>query len=113
MAGSGGGAGGASSHHSSRLLRHNKPSSFSGDVNAAIGHLQGLHPTDFVLKKPYSEIKDKYVLHSKTLGHGQFGVIRPCMELATGKVFACKSITKKYIKVGRGIVSGAVCVACY
>lgn len=58
-----------------------------------------LRHIDYVLRKPYADVADHYVMHGSKLGSGQFGVIRPCMEISTGAVFACKSIHKKCIKV--------------
>ncbi|CAI5465117.1 unnamed protein product [Closterium sp. Yama58-4] len=75
-----------------------KPASFSGNVEDVFGQYEGLPPRDHVLRKEYGEIKGLFVLHSKELGSGQFGIIRPCMEVATGQVFACKTINKKCIQ---------------
>lgn len=38
------------------------------------------------------------MLHSRELGSGQFGIIRPCMEIAAGQVYACKTINKNCIQ---------------
>lgn len=50
---------------------------------------------DTILGKPYEDIKSHYALGGKELGRGQFGVTYPCTELATGRQYACKSISKK------------------
>jgi calcium-dependent protein kinase len=47
-----------------------------------------------VLKRNSERLKDLYTL-GKKLGQGQFGTTHQCVEKATGKVFACKSIAKR------------------
>jgi calcium-dependent protein kinase len=47
-----------------------------------------------VLKRDSARIKDLYTL-GKKLGQGQFGTTYQCVEKATGKEFACKSIAKR------------------
>lgn len=47
-----------------------------------------------VLKRDSERIKDLYTL-GKKLGQGQFGTTYKCVEKATGKEFACKSIAKR------------------
>jgi calcium-dependent protein kinase len=47
-----------------------------------------------VLKRKTESLKDKYSLGRK-LGQGQFGTTYLCVERATGKEFACKSILKR------------------
>lgn len=54
---------------------------------------------DQILGIPYENLKDHYVLHERELGKGQFGIVRACLELTTGAVYACKTIKKAYIKV--------------
>ncbi|KAK1434990.1 hypothetical protein QVD17_00745 [Tagetes erecta] len=49
---------------------------------------------DTVLKTKTGHLKDFYNLGRK-LGHGQFGTTFLCIEKATGKRFACKSIAKQ------------------
>ncbi|KAL5198199.1 hypothetical protein ABZP36_001711 [Zizania latifolia] len=49
---------------------------------------------DSVLKRDSERLKDLYTL-GKRLGQGQFGTTYQCVEKATGKVFACKSIAKR------------------
>uniref|UniRef100_A0A0E0LHF0 non-specific serine/threonine protein kinase n=1 Tax=Oryza punctata TaxID=4537 RepID=A0A0E0LHF0_ORYPU len=49
---------------------------------------------DSVLKRDSERLKDLYTL-GKKLGQGQFGTTYQCVEKATGKVFACKSIAKR------------------
>ena len=62
----------------------------------------GKGPADHVLQKPYSDMATKYALHKDELGSGQYGVIKKCMEIKTGKVYACKTIKKEGIKVSDG-----------
>lgn len=47
-----------------------------------------------VLKRDSAKIKDLYTL-GKKLGQGQFGTTYQCVEKASGKEFACKSIAKR------------------
>ncbi|CAN6203081.1 unnamed protein product [Urochloa humidicola] len=47
-----------------------------------------------VLKRDSERLKDIYTL-GKKLGQGQFGTTYQCVEKATGKQFACKSIAKR------------------
>ncbi|RCV09554.1 hypothetical protein SETIT_2G039100v2 [Setaria italica] len=47
-----------------------------------------------VLKRDSERLKDLYTL-GKKLGQGQFGTTYQCVEKATGKQFACKSIAKR------------------
>ncbi|KAI3696835.1 hypothetical protein L6452_29415 [Arctium lappa] len=53
----------------------------------------GLH-SDGVLKTKSGNLKDIYTL-GKKLGNGQFGTTFLCIEKATGKEFACKTIAKR------------------
>ncbi|XP_051126133.1 calcium-dependent protein kinase 19-like [Andrographis paniculata] len=47
-----------------------------------------------ILGKPYEDIKARYSL-GKELGKGQFGVTHLCTDIATGQLYACKSISKR------------------
>ncbi|KAH6768015.1 calmodulin-domain protein kinase 9 [Perilla frutescens var. frutescens] len=47
-----------------------------------------------ILGKAYEDVKAHYTL-GKELGRGQFGVTRLCTDNATGKQYACKSISKR------------------
>ncbi|KAI6687504.1 hypothetical protein NL676_024332 [Syzygium grande] len=49
---------------------------------------------DTILGKPYEDVKSHYAL-GKELGRGQFGVTYLCTEIATGRQYACKSISKR------------------
>ncbi|GMH66284.1 hypothetical protein TrST_g8833 [Triparma strigata] len=46
-----------------------------------------------------SDVREKYHIQPKELGHGHYGVVRKCQERTTGEWFAIKSIRKK--KVGK------------
>lgn len=73
--------------------------SFSGNIHGLIScEVEGKNPTEYVLRAPYQDIAKTYLLHRKEIGNGQFGVIRPCLELSTGHVYACKTISKGSIK---------------
>ena len=50
--------------------------------------------TDSVLQRKTGILKDIYTLGRK-LGQGQFGITYLCLEKATGKEFACKTIGKR------------------
>lgn len=50
--------------------------------------------TEPVLGKPYIKIKQMYEMKEE-LGRGKFGVTNLCVEKATGRAYACKSIAKK------------------
>jgi calcium-dependent protein kinase len=56
--------------------------------------------TGTVFEKPMVDINTLYVLDQE-LGRGQFGVTYLCTERATGKKYACKSISKRKL-VNRG-----------
>jgi calcium-dependent protein kinase len=46
-----------------------------------------------------SDVREKYHIQPKELGHGHYGVVRKCQERESGAWFAIKSIRKK--KVGK------------
>ena len=50
--------------------------------------------TSCVLQRETENLKDLYTLGRK-LGQGQFGITYLCVEKATGKEYACKTIAKK------------------
>ena len=68
-----------------------------GGEPAAASH--AAKPSEFVLRVPYEDISGRYCLSSRELGRGQFGCIRTCVELSSGRGFACKTISKKIIRV--------------
>ncbi|XP_073005084.1 calcium-dependent protein kinase 19-like [Typha latifolia] len=49
---------------------------------------------DTILGKPFSDVRSSYTL-GKELGRGQFGITYLCVEISTGKQYACKSISKR------------------
>ncbi|XP_061360839.1 calcium-dependent protein kinase 1-like isoform X2 [Gastrolobium bilobum] len=51
-------------------------------------------PSDSVLQRKTGNLKEFYSL-GKKLGQGQFGITFLCVEKATGKEYACKSILKR------------------
>lgn len=53
-----------------------------------------VHNSDTVLDKPYDDVTKYYKL-GKELGKGQFGITYLCTEIATGHLYACKSILKR------------------
>ncbi|KAL9671583.1 hypothetical protein QQ045_009153 [Rhodiola kirilowii] len=56
--------------------------------------LRTVQKVDTVLDKPYDDITKHYTL-GKELGKGQFGITYLCTEIATGHLYACKSILKR------------------
>ncbi|CAI5955150.1 unnamed protein product [Closterium sp. NIES-64] len=57
------------------------------------------HPRDHVLGKDYSDIAASFVIIKKeVLGQGELGVVRRCVEVASGEVYACKTVEKKGIR---------------
>jgi hypothetical protein len=64
----------------------------------APGRLMGKGPRDHVLQQAYEDVAGKFALSKDELGSGQYGVIRRCMEIETGKVHACKTIKKESIR---------------
>ncbi|RWW87748.1 hypothetical protein BHE74_00003403 [Ensete ventricosum] len=57
-------------------------------------HFKRLPSAGAVLPRKTDNLKDLYTLGRK-LGQGQFGTTHLCVEKATGKQFACKSIAKR------------------
>ncbi|ONI32306.1 hypothetical protein PRUPE_1G360100 [Prunus persica] len=55
-----------------------------------------------ILGRPYVDINIFYTLE-KELGRGQFGVTRLCTEKATGKRYACKSISRRKLSTSKDI----------
>lgn len=53
-----------------------------------------VHLPDAILGKPFEDLRLQYTL-GKELGRGQFGVTHLCTEIATGRQYACKSISKR------------------
>ncbi|KAK4275457.1 hypothetical protein QN277_018537 [Acacia crassicarpa] len=47
-----------------------------------------------ILGKPFEDVKQIYRI-GKELGRGQFGVTYLCIEISTGRPYACKSISKR------------------
>ncbi|WOL04002.1 calcium-dependent protein kinase 20 [Canna indica] len=75
-----------------KKTKEKRPNPFSIEYNRAPA------PGLVVLKNPTGrDIGSRYQL-SNELGRGEFGVTYLCTELATGKQFACKSISKKKLR---------------
>nr|XP_023875738.1 calcium-dependent protein kinase 29-like [Quercus suber]POE81996.1 calcium-dependent protein kinase 29 [Quercus suber] len=55
-----------------------------------------------VLKRPYVDINSLYILE-KELGRGQIGVTYLCTERATGRKYACKSISRRKIVTSKDV----------
>lgn len=61
---------------------------------AGLNLIPGQSFTHSVLQRPTENLKDLYTLGRK-LGQGQFGTTYLCVEKASGKQYACKSIAKR------------------
>ncbi|XP_024357591.1 calcium-dependent protein kinase 26 isoform X1 [Physcomitrium patens] len=61
---------------------------------AGLNLIPGLSFTHSVLQRQTENLKDLYRLERK-LGQGQFGTTYLCVEKATGREYACKSIAKR------------------
>lgn len=70
-----------------------KPS-ISHPTPAPVPAIAAPRAPDTILGKPFEDVRSFYTL-GKELGRGQFGVTYLCMEIATGKRYACKSISKR------------------
>lgn len=57
------------------------------------------YPNDFVqITDALSDVRIKYHVNSKELGHGHYGVVRKCMDRETSQWYAIKSIRKAKVK---------------
>uniref|UniRef100_A0A0E0GUP4 non-specific serine/threonine protein kinase n=1 Tax=Oryza nivara TaxID=4536 RepID=A0A0E0GUP4_ORYNI len=90
-----------SSHHSSRSTDPSTPTSAAEQpANKAAPKVKRVQSAgllaDSVLKRDVNtaRLKDLYTI-GKKLGQGQFGTTYLCVEKATGREFACKSIAKR------------------
>lgn len=72
---------------------------FEYETALALGCRAGVPLHDHVLRKPYDSLKRRYAIESWKVSWGQFGTIRQCRELASGTLFACKTIHKSHVKV--------------
>mmetsp|Transcript_18465 Transcript_18465/g.36964 ORF Transcript_18465/g.36964 Transcript_18465/m.36964 type:complete len:504 (+) Transcript_18465:28-1539(+) len=66
---------------------------------AANRNMAGKQESVALITDHLSDVREKYHIQPKELGHGHYGVVRKCQERATGEWFAIKSIRKK--KVGK------------
>ncbi|KAB2023203.1 hypothetical protein ES319_D06G000900v1 [Gossypium barbadense] len=73
--------------------QHFNPSSSKATSSSGIGT---------ILLKPYVDITTIYDL-DKELGRGQFGITYLCTEKATGRKYACKSISRRKLSTDRDI----------
>ncbi|CAA0828612.1 Calcium-dependent protein kinase 33 [Striga hermonthica] len=81
---------GAAHHH------HQTPIQYTMSPGFAAGQLgpPARPPAHTILGKPYEDVRAHYNL-GKELGRGQFGVTHLCTEIASGRQYACKSISKR------------------
>lgn len=61
---------------------------------------QRLYPTDGTIQitDALSDVRVKYHVNAKELGHGHYGVVRKCMDRETKQWYAIKSIRKAKVK---------------
>ncbi|GMH73560.1 hypothetical protein TrLO_g10614 [Triparma laevis f. longispina] len=62
-------------------------------------YMSGKQESVALITDHLSDVREKYHIQPKELGHGHYGVVRKCQERRTGEWFAIKSIRKK--KVGK------------
>ena len=67
--------------------------SFAGQSKAKLHHTESIQITDAL-----SDVRVKYHVNSKELGHGHYGVVRKCMNRETKQWYAIKSIRKAKVK---------------
>mmetsp|Transcript_25268 Transcript_25268/g.53650 ORF Transcript_25268/g.53650 Transcript_25268/m.53650 type:complete len:586 (+) Transcript_25268:137-1894(+) len=68
-----------------------------GDAN--ISKRRDIHPNPVMITDTLSDVRTKYHINPKEIGHGHYGVVRKCMDRETKVWYAIKSIRKS--KVGK------------
>lgn len=64
-----------------------------------INNRRDLHPNPVMITDTLSDVRIKYHINPKEIGHGHYGVVRKCMDRETKVWYAIKSIRKS--KVGK------------
>lgn len=67
--------------------------------DAKINARRDLHPGQVMITDNLSDVRVKYHINPKEIGHGHYGVVRKCMDRETKVWYAIKSIRKS--KVGK------------
>ena len=67
--------------------------------DAKINNRRDLHSHPVMITDTLSDVRIKYHINPKEIGHGHYGVVRKCMDRETKKWYAIKSIRKS--KVGK------------
>jgi len=67
--------------------------------DAKINARRDLHPGQVMITDAISDVRVKYHINPKEIGHGHYGVVRKCMNRETKVWYAIKSIRKS--KVGK------------
>lgn len=67
--------------------------------DAKINNRRDIHPQPVMITDTLSDVRVKYHINPKEIGHGHYGVVRKCMDRETKVWFAIKSIRKS--KVGK------------
>lgn len=67
--------------------------------DAKINNRRDIHPHPVMITDTLSDVRVKYHINPKEIGHGHYGVVRKCMDRENKKWFAIKSIRKS--KVGK------------
>ncbi|CAI7798966.1 unnamed protein product [Closterium sp. NIES-54] len=69
----------------------------SSSSSLARSDSMGFGPSRFVLRQRYEDIALRYLVHKEQLGTGEYGAVRPCVEADSGRLLACKTISKQQI----------------
>lgn len=67
--------------------------------DAKINNRRDIHPNPVMITDTLSDVRVKYHINPKEIGHGHYGVVRKCMDRETKMWYAIKSIRKS--KVGK------------
>jgi len=67
--------------------------------DAKINNRRDIHPNPVMITDTLSDVRVKYHINPKEIGHGHYGVVRKCMDRETKVWYAIKSIRKS--KVGK------------
>lgn len=67
--------------------------------DAKINNRRDVHPHPVMITDNLSDVRVKYHINPKEIGHGHYGVVRKCMNRKTNQWYAIKSIRKS--KVGK------------
>ena len=67
--------------------------------DAKINNRRDIHPNPVMITDTLSDVRIKYHINPKEIGHGHYGVVRKCMDRESKVWYAIKSIRKS--KVGK------------